>query len=41
MLSDTRCPPPQLDEFLLGGDVDLRRAEMRALQLHESETWLD
>jgi uncharacterized damage-inducible protein DinB len=41
MLSDTRCPPPQLDEFLLSGDAELRRAEMHALQLHESDTWRD
>lgn len=41
MLSDTHCPPPQLDEFLLAGDASLREPELRALQLDETEIWRD
>jgi len=41
MLSDTKCPPPQLDEFLLGSDAPLRRTELRALQLREGQIWRD
>ncbi len=39
MLCGTRCAPPQLDEFLLAGDAPLRRAELRSLQLRETEIW--
>ena len=33
MLSSTRVKPPQLDEFFLAGEEDLRREELRALGL--------
>jgi len=33
MLSSTRIKPPQLDEFFLAGEEDLRRDELRALGL--------
>jgi uncharacterized damage-inducible protein DinB len=33
MLSSTRIKPPQLDEFFLAGEEDLRREELRALGL--------
>jgi len=33
MLSATRIKPPQLDEFFLAGEEDLRRDELRALGL--------
>jgi len=33
MLSGTRIKPPQLDEFFLAGEEDLRRDELRALGL--------
>jgi uncharacterized damage-inducible protein DinB len=33
MLSGTRIKPPQLDEFFLAGEEDLRREELRALGL--------
>ena len=36
MLSDTRLKPPQLDEFFLAGEQDLRRDELRALGLPET-----
>ena len=36
MLSSTRVKPPQLDEFFLAGEEDLRRDELRALGLSES-----
>jgi uncharacterized damage-inducible protein DinB len=35
MLSDTTVKPPQLDEFFLTGELELRRAELRALGLPE------
>jgi uncharacterized damage-inducible protein DinB len=34
MLSSTKVPPPQLDEFFLAGEEHLRRVELRALDLH-------
>ena len=36
MLSSTSIKPPQLDEFFLAGEQDLRRDELRALGLPES-----
>lgn len=36
MLSSTHVKPPQLDEFFLAGEQDLRRDELRALGLPES-----
>jgi len=36
MLSSTRVKPPQLDEFFLAGEQDLRRDELRALGLPET-----
>ena len=36
MLSSTYVKPPQLDEFFLAGDQEMRRAELRALGLHEN-----
>ena len=36
MLSSTHVKPPQLDEFFLAGDQEMRRAELRALGLHAS-----
>jgi len=36
MLSSTSIKPPQLDEFFLAGEQDLRRDELRALGLLES-----
>ena len=36
MLSDTKIKPPQLDEFFLAGEQDLRRDELRALGLPET-----
>jgi uncharacterized damage-inducible protein DinB len=36
MLSDTRIKPPQLDEFFLAGEQELRRDELRALGLPET-----
>ena len=33
MLSSTHVKPPQLDEFFLAGEEDLRRDELRALDL--------
>jgi uncharacterized damage-inducible protein DinB len=33
MLSSTRIKPPQLDEFFLAGEEELRREELRALGL--------
>ena len=41
MLSGTSVPPPQLDEFLLATDADLRRDDLAALGLTESDTWLE
>jgi uncharacterized damage-inducible protein DinB len=35
MLAGPRVPPPQLDEFFLAGEQDLRRDELRALGLPE------
>lgn len=35
MLSATSVAPPQLDEFFLEGDLELRRGELRALGLPE------
>jgi uncharacterized damage-inducible protein DinB len=35
MLAGTRVKPPQLDEFFLSGELDLRRDELRALGLPE------
>ena len=35
MLSSTGVKPPQLDEFFLEGEADLRRDELRALGLPE------
>lgn len=35
MLSSTAVAPPQLDEFFLAGDLELRREELRALGLPE------
>ena len=40
MLAGTGVPPPQLDEFLLASDAALRRADLAALGLTESDTWL-
>ena len=40
MLSGTTVPPPQLDEFLLASDAELRRDDLAALGLAESDTWL-
>ena len=36
MLAGTRVKPPQLDEFFLAGEEDLRRDELRELGLSES-----
>lgn len=36
MLSDTRVPPPQLDEFFLAEDEALRAADLAALGLSEA-----
>jgi uncharacterized damage-inducible protein DinB len=36
MLASTRLAPPQLDEFFLAGEQDLRRDELRALGLPET-----
>jgi uncharacterized damage-inducible protein DinB len=36
MLSSTSVKPPQLDEFFLAGEQDLRRDELRALGLPET-----
>ena len=36
MLSSTHVKPPQLDEFFLAGEQDLRRDELRALGLPET-----
>ena len=36
MLSSTRVKPPQLDEFFLAGEQELRRDELRALGLPET-----
>jgi uncharacterized damage-inducible protein DinB len=36
MLSGTRVKPPQLDEFFLAGEQELRRDELRALGLPET-----
>ena len=36
MLSSTKVKPPQLDEFFLAGEQDLRRDELRALGLPET-----
>ena len=36
MLAGTRVKPPQLDEFFLAGEQDLRRDELRALGLPET-----
>ena len=36
MLAGTRLKPPQLDEFFLAGEQDLRRDELRALGLPET-----
>jgi uncharacterized damage-inducible protein DinB len=35
MLAGTKVKPPQLDEFFLSGELDLRRDELRALGLPE------
>jgi hypothetical protein len=35
MLSSTSIKPPQLDEFFLAGEEDLRRDEQRLLGLPE------
>ncbi len=35
MLADTPVKPPQLDEFFLAGEEELRRDELRALGLPE------
>jgi uncharacterized damage-inducible protein DinB len=40
MLAGTGVPPPQLDEFLLASDAALRRDDLAALGLTESDTWL-
>ena len=36
MLSSTKVKPPQLDEFFLAGEQELRRDELRALGLPET-----
>ncbi len=36
MLAGTKVKPPQLDEFFLAGEQDLRRDELRALGLPET-----
>jgi uncharacterized damage-inducible protein DinB len=36
MLAGTRVKPPQLDEFFLAGEEDLRRDDLRALGLPET-----
>jgi uncharacterized damage-inducible protein DinB len=41
MLAGTGVPPPQLDEFLLASDAVLRRDDLAALGLTESDTWLE
>lgn len=43
MLSGTRVPPPQLDEFFLGDEVEqgFRQADFEALAFVESEIWRD
>jgi hypothetical protein len=37
MLSGTHVQPPQLDEFLLGGDAELRAEEVAALGLGDDD----
>lgn len=39
MLSGTPVPPPQLDEFFLAQDRELRSAELSPLGLDESAIW--
>ena len=39
MLSGTAVAPPQLDEFLMPSDADLRRADMQALGWDEAEVY--
>jgi uncharacterized damage-inducible protein DinB len=39
MLSGTAVVPPQLDEFLMPSDADLRRADMQALGWDEAEVY--
>jgi uncharacterized damage-inducible protein DinB len=41
MLSGTTVPPPQLDEFLLANDAELREDDLTALGLADAETWLE
>jgi uncharacterized damage-inducible protein DinB len=43
MLSGTRVPPPQLDEFFLGDEFEqgFRQADFEALAFVESEIWRD
>ncbi len=39
MLSDTAAAPPQLDEFFLAQDRDLRAADLAALDWEEDSLW--
>ena len=39
MLSGTRVPPPQLDEFFAVGEAPLRAAEFKELGWTEAEIW--
>lgn len=39
MLAGTSVPPPQLDEFFLGGERELRRDDFEALGFGEDEIW--
>lgn len=39
MLSGTEVPPPQLDEFFLAQDAELRRDDFAALRWSEDEVW--
>lgn len=41
MLSGTSAAPPQLDEFFLAQDADLRRDDLAALDWREEDLWRD
>jgi hypothetical protein len=39
MLSDTSVPPPQLDEFFLAQDAEVRRGDLASLGWTEDLLW--
>jgi hypothetical protein len=39
MLAGTSVPPPQLDEFFLEQDAEVRRGDLAALGWNESALW--